>query len=66
MPKAIRILVYEGPQIWLDQTLERSYVQPDRTTGLMNKATIKEVYRDTFTDIDILPEITIDKEEINV
>jgi len=65
MPKAIRILVYEGDSAWLTHVLSRSHISPEKP--LIGKViSIKEVYRDTFPDIAILPEITIDEEVIDV
>ena len=47
MPKAIRILIYEGSQEWLDRTLERS-ISVGNPFGMPNCAVIRELYRRTF------------------
>jgi len=49
MPKAIRILIYEGSQGWLKSTLEKS-IGVGNPMGLPNKASIRELYRRTFDE----------------
>lgn len=65
MPKAIRILVYEGPENWLARTLGKSISihKPVKIGGTLETeafASIKEVYRDTLSDNEDFPEILID------
>lgn len=47
-----RILEYIGPREWLDRTLARSYVQPDKPAHITEQTRIVEVDRTEITPID--------------
>lgn len=52
MAKAIRILVYEGSDFWIEASLVESYVQPSVPVKMGNDAKITEIFRGVYPDND--------------
>ena len=68
MPKAIRILVYEGSQAWLDRTLVRSikvgYPLEPAMNVPSNKFKISELFRRTFEEGEEPEHVTTELKQI--
>ena len=45
MKKVIRILIYEGPEEWVDGVMEKCYIQPNADFITWDKS-ITEIYRE--------------------
>lgn len=60
--KYIRVLIVEGEADWVEATLEKSFLQPNKPFDL-GKSKITEILRKELTDEDI--EDRFQREELN-